>query len=318
MINRLRQILKTQFGVECTGFTEIYGGLSAMNYKITTEKQPFFLKVYDKEKTQASLWTENIDCYMPILVWLVENTELRGRIVYPIKTKQGNYRFDNNENVFLLFDYIQGEPVGKAMTRAQVLEAAEIMACLHHYDSEIPVITEKIEEDFSVPFCSSLESFFSYDYSAAPADVKAVLQPCLEELNFKNNQLKQLADKVRQKNVKRVLCHTDAHGWNLMQGERLVLVDWEGIKLAPAEADLLMFTKKEYWEVFMEHYNKLRPGFILDDDLLMFYILRRKIEDIWAFIESILFDHPSEEQRKRDLDFLSKCCDTLDDLWFEL
>lgn len=317
MMNKISCILKAQFGIECSSFTEIHGGLSAMNYKVMADEKAFFLKVYHKKKAQTSLWTENIDCYMPLLVWLNENTELRGRIVRPIKTKQGDYRLDDDENVILLFDYIQGEPVGKSMTRAQVLEAAEIMACLHRYGSELPAHTQDIEEDFSVSFCFSLEKFIS-ENSAMPDDVKAILQPCLELLNIKNCELKQLSGKVKQKNVNKVLCHTDAHGYNLMQSEHLVLVDWEGIKLAPAEADLVLFTKKEYWDGFIGHYRKLQPDFILDDELLLFYILRRKVEDIWAFIESLLFDQISDEQRKCDLGFLSKCCNTLDDLWFEL
>lgn len=317
-MNKIRHILKTQYDIECTAFVEIHGGLSAMNYQIKTEDKSFFLKVYDKKKAQASLWTENIDCYMPILVWLNDNTGLQGRIVRPLKTIQGSYRFDDDENVFLLFEYIHGKPAGKTLTRAQLLEAAEIMACLHRYGSEIPVNTEKIKEDFSVPFCFSLELFLAKNYSTSPEDVQAILQPYLLQLSMKNDELKQLSTKIKQKNVKKVLCHTDAHGWNLMQSEHLVLVDWEGIKLAPAEADLILFTKKEYWNVFIERYYQLRPEFILDDDLLLFYILRRKIEDIWAFIESILFDHSSDEQRKRDLEFLENCCNSLDDLYFEL
>lgn len=317
-MDKIKHILKTQFGVECIDLTEIHGGLSAMNYKIETDGKTFFLKVYDKKKAQASLWTENINCYMPILMWLNENTKLQGKIVRPIKTNTGDYRFDDEENVFLLFDYIKGEPVGKIMTHAQILEAADIMACLHSNGNEIPVNTEKVKEDFSVPFCFSLEHFIAENYTISPADVRAILQPCLEQLISKINKVKSLSEKVKQKNIKMVLCHTDAHGWNLMQSGHLVLVDWEGIKLAPAEADLTMFTKKENWDIFIEHYNKLRPKFILDNDLLLFYVLRRKIEDIWAFIESILSDNQSDEQRKRDLSFLSKCCCTLDDLYFEL
>lgn len=316
-MNKIKHILKTQFGVECTDLAEIHGGLSAMNYKIKTDVKTFFLKVYDKKKAQASLWTENINGYMPILMWLNENTKLQGRIVRPIKTNKGDYRFDDDENVFLLFDYIEGETVGKTLTYAQILEAADIMACLHS-SNEIPVNTEKIKEYFSVPFCFSLEHFFAENYLTSPVDVKAILQPCLEQLIAKNNEVKSLSEKVKQKKIKMVLCHTDAHGWNLIQSEHLVLVDWEGIKLAPAEADLTMFTKKEYWDIFIKHYNKLRPEFILDNDLFSFYILRRKIEDIWAFMESILFDNQSDDQRKRDLSFLSKCCYTLDDLYFEL
>lgn len=317
-VDEIKHILKTQFGVECTELTKIHGGLSAMNYKVKTVGQTFFLKVYDMKKAQASLWTENINCYIPVLIWLNENTRLQGKIVRPIKTNKGDYRFYDDENVFLLFDYIEGETVGKTMTHAQILEAADIMACLHSNGNEIPVNMEKMKEDFSVPFCLSLEHFIAESYTTSPADVKAILQPCLEQLILKINEVKSLSEKVKQKNIKMVLCHTDAHGLNLMQSENLVLVDWEGIKLAPAEADLTMFTKKEYWDVFIGRYNELRPKFILDNDLFSFYILRRKIEDIWAFLESILFDNLSDEQRKSNLNFLSKCCYTLEDLYFEL
>jgi Ser/Thr protein kinase RdoA (MazF antagonist) len=317
-MDKVKQILKSQFGVECTEIAEIHGGLSAMNYKVKADVNTFFLKVYDKKKSGASLWTENINSYMPILMWLNENTDLQGKIVQPIKTKKNDYRFDDEENVFLLFDYIEGETVGKNLTHIQVLEAADIMACLHSYGNEIPVNTEKIKEDFSVPFCFSLEHLIAENFTSLPVDVKAILQPCLEQLISKNNEVISLSEMLKVRNIEMVLCHTDAHGWNLMQGEHLFLVDWEGIKLAPAEADLTMFTKKEYWDTFIEHYYKLRPNFNLDKDLFMFYIIRRKIEDIWVFIEGTLLDNLSQQQRERDLNMLSECCKSLDNLYFEL
>lgn len=80
-MSKIRRVLKEQFGIECTEISECHGGLSAMNYKVGTGGYAFFFKVYDRKKPQSSLWTENIDCYMPILVWLNENTELKGRIV---------------------------------------------------------------------------------------------------------------------------------------------------------------------------------------------------------------------------------------------
>jgi len=317
-MKKIKFVLKKQFGIDCIDITGIHGGLSAMNYKIRTGGQTFFLKVYDKKKTQSFLWTENIDSYMPVLVWLNENTKLCGRIVCPLKTVKGEYRFDDDENVFLLFEYVEGATVGKALTHTQLLEAADIMACLHGYGKEIPVSTENIAEDFSVPFCFSLERFISENYEASPADVKRIVQPRLAQLLSKNDEVKLLSEKVKNKNIKMVLCHTDAHGYNFMQGGCLTLVDWEGIKLAPAEADLLMFSKKEYWDIFFGRYKKMRPDFHLDNDVFTFYILRRKMEDIWAFIAGILFDDLSVEDRRRDLGHLSDCCNTLENLWFEL
>ena len=320
-MNKIKNILQTHFDIICTDISKINIGLSvAVNYKVKTDDKAFFLKVYDKNKAQFSLWTENINTYIPILTWLNGNTNLQRKIVRPIKTNTGDFLFENEESIILLFDYIDGEPVTKnSFTDLQILEIAEIMACLHSYDSNIPVSTDKIKEDFSVPFCISLENFIVNEYQKSPADIKTILQPYLNRLTAKNNELISLADTIKQKDNNMALCHTDAHYKNFMQnGHHLILVDWEGLKLAPAEADLFMFTQKAYWNIFIEHYNKLRPDFVLDNEMLSFYVLRRKIDDIWAFIESILYDNLSDKQRKRDLAFLLDSCSRLDDLNFEL
>jgi thiamine kinase-like enzyme len=314
----VKHILKTHFCINCINITEIYGGLSTTNYRVKANDKTYLLKVYDRKKSQASIWIENIDTYMQVLVWLNENTEIQGRIVRPAKTNLGNFRSDDDNNIFLLFDYIEGEPIGLTMTQAQVAEAAEIIACLHNSGSKIPINMDKIKEDFSVPFCISLERFLTECYKSSPADVKSILDHYLEQLVVKNNKVKLLSERYKQNNTEMVLCHTDAHGWNLIQSTHLVLIDWEGIRLAPPEADLIMFSKKEYWDTFIKHYNMLRPSFAVDTDLFSFYILRRKIDDIWAFLESLLSDNLSYEQRKRDLDFLADCCRKLDDLSFEL
>ena len=50
-----------------------------------------------------------------------------------------------------------------------------------------------------------------------------------------------LSEILRRSNPKMALCHTDIHNWNLMQrDEQLVLIDWEGLKLAPVKADLML------------------------------------------------------------------------------
>jgi hypothetical protein len=218
----------------------------------------------------------------------------------------------------LLFDYIEGENVGANLTPQQLWEAAGIIACLHNYRDDIPVLPDEIHEDFSLPFCDSLEQFIADNFSTSTGELRAILEPCLTQLLAKNNEVKSLADKLKQKNIRMVLCHTDAHGFNLMQGKSLVLVDWEGVKLAPSEMDLMMFSKPDYWENFFKQYKKLRPDFELDNDVFAFYIWRRKIEDIWDFIASVLYDDLTVRERESNLVTLAKCCETLDDLWFEL
>lgn len=154
-MDKIGNILKTQFDIECTDIVETIGGLSASAYKIKTDDDSFFLKVYDKKLTQTTIWIENIDNYMPILLWLNENTELKGKIIRPIITNFGSYRYEDVENVYILFDYIEGETIAKKpLTNTQVIEIAEIMAHLHSFGQEIPLNMDNIKETFdglSVP-----------------------------------------------------------------------------------------------------------------------------------------------------------------------
>ena len=319
-MDKLKQVLNTQFGIICNDITEIYCGFDDKNthYKVTAGSKAFFLKVYDKSKVQTFQWTENIDIYMPILVWLNDNTNLQGRIIRPYKTVQGGYCFEDDENIILLFDYIEGDTAGKVLTHKQLLEAAEILANLHNVGNDIPIDMNRIKEDFSVPFCFSLERFIAKKYSSTPAYIKSILQPCLEQLMVKNEKLKSLSEKFKKMDFDMTLCHMDAHGYNLIQGERLVLVDWEMAKYAPPELDLCVFTKPEYWDTFIEHYSKLRPDFVLNNDLLLFYVHRRNIEDIWELINTILNNKQSSEQQQLELELLSVCCKVINNSFFEL
>ena len=319
-LDKFKQILKTQYNVVCSNIAEVYGGSSGMNshYKVTTDSNIYFLKVYDKNKVQTAQRTENIDTYIPILVWLNENTDLRGRIIRPYKTMNGENRFEDDENIYLLFDYVEGDTAGITLSQSQLIEAAEILACLHTIGNSIPFDMNRIKEDFAVPFCFLLDKFMAKKYAASPEYIKSVLAPYLDKINEKNEKVKALSEKIREKNYTMTLCHMDAHGYNLIQSERLVLVDWEMAKYAPPELDLILFTKPEYWSVFIEHYNKLRTDFVLDKDLLSFYIHRRNIEDIWEFINSIVNDKQTNEQRQLELDLLSGCCKSLDDDYFAL
>ncbi|MCL2518719.1 MAG: ecdysteroid 22-kinase family protein [Oscillospiraceae bacterium] len=198
--------------------------------------------------------------------------------------------------------------------KVDYIQAANIACCsLSRFQNMY-----KIKEDFSVPFCYSLDKFISKKYSSSPAYIKAILQPCLEQLMTKNDKVKTLSEKFKKMNFDMTLCHMDAHGYNLMQSDSLMLVDWEMAKFAPPELDLILFTKPEYWDIFIEHYNKLRPNFVLNNDLLMFYVHRRNIEDIWEFVNTLLNDKQTNEQRQLELDLLSRCCIALGDSFFEL
>lgn len=110
-----------------------------------------------------------------------------------------------------------------------------------------------------------------------------------------------LAEKLKREGLKNVLCHTEIHHWNMMQGENLVIIDWEGLKLAPPEHDLFSIILKPYGNNFLNEYFKFMPNYKPNQEVLEFYFLRRKLEDIWEWVELLHYGNPEGEAREEAL-----------------
>ncbi len=136
-------------------------------------------------------------------------------------------------------------------------------------------------------------------------DLKDLLGVYIKPLEGSIDRVERLAMDIRRSNPKMVLCHTDIHNWNLMQSdEQVVLIDWEGLKLAPAEADLMFFVDKPYYDIFIDIYQKLHKDFVINMDTLLFYRIRRKLEDIFEFIEQLLYNKQEEQKRNETIKLL--------------
>jgi len=117
-----------------------------------------------------------------------------------------------------------------------------------------------------------------------------------------------------------VLCHTDIHGWNLMQSDKLILIDWESIKFAPVEADLFTFWSDwywgnskwgSYWDKFLPVYQKYHPEYTEQNETLRFYQIRRHIEDIEEFFKQYLYDDMTKEETDEVISCLERECKIL-------
>jgi len=307
------KILNEHYKKSAINIIKMEGGWSAQAYKVNTADGIFFLKVYEKHRLSTGIWTAKIDTYMPIVLWLYNNTNLRGKISYPILTVDGQYKCNDERFIFLLFPYIEGYTLcDKLMTREQVRELAEIVAELHKYGDEIPVKADTIEEDFKIPFCDELKRLLSLPNQPSFKETIDVLKQHEMILIENIEKTQKLADKISKENLPKVLCHTDIHGWNLMQSDKLILIDWEGMRLAPSEADLFAFIGDKFWhrcsKEFMEIYKKIHPNYEINTDALTFYQTRRRLEDICAFAQGLLFEDIDDEERKKSLYLLRREC----------
>lgn len=142
--------------------------------------------------------------------------------------------------------------------------------------------------------------------------LKELLKPFSNAIKQAIIILKELSQTSKESNLNLCLCHTDIHEGNILQNESgLVLIDWEGLKLAPVEADFFEIVRKDWQAIFFEEYKKEHPSYEFNTQTLLFYQLRRVLEDIWEFIEQIQYDELTQEEEQSSLDYLKIECSSL-------
>lgn len=307
-MDKIKAILKRHYNLDATNVLRQRGGWSALAFKVCSGKDAFFLKVYEKSRASTPKWTALIDQYVPITVWLMRHSGLKGKLPAPVPTQTGGYKCEDDEGIYLLYEYIEGETVGeKGLTAEQVRELSTMIAELHLYGEEIPLETKALKEDFDVPFLPQLRMAWNREMIDLPSDVKEWIPPHLNQINRLMDTVEKLSADLKSMNLRMALCHTDLHPWNLMQsGGRLMLIDWEGLKLAPVEADLMSFVDEPYYDDFLSIYRKVHNDFAINPDVLQFYRYRRKLEDICEFMEQLLVDRQEAEERAATVNHLIK------------
>ncbi|QNK56918.1 aminoglycoside phosphotransferase family protein [Paenibacillus sp. PAMC21692] len=306
-MKKIEETIYKHYELNVSHLTPQQGGWSALAYKMIAGNRPYFLKIYDKSRASTPKWTALINEYVPVLIWLHQHSSLNGKIPVPRVTKDGNYQCSNADGIFLLYDYIEGETIGnRDLTDNQVVQLANIIAELHSYDEQLPIKTQHLKEDFSIPFVSQLKQLIN-GQSIAPLDVREVIDQHSEQLSELIDEIEKRSRDLPQRPLRNVLCHTDLHNWNLMQTkEQVILIDWEGLRLAPVEADFMFLVDQPYYETFLSVYRKRYPEFALIPDVLRFYQVRRRLEDTWEWLEQLLFDRQESNERTKTLASLTK------------
>ncbi|AFS79020.1 putative aminoglycoside phosphotransferase [Gottschalkia acidurici 9a] len=305
-MSHIKHIINKYYDIEVNTIASQKGGWSALAYRIEDCTHTYFLKKYEKSRASTQKYTALIDQYIPITQWLIQYSDLKGKLPVPLLTRDGTYKCEDKNAIYLLYEFIDGETVGeKTLTPKQVEQLGGLVASLHKYGKEIPIHTEDIVESFEVPFIRELNKILLEKAGLLPATVKLLLQPYISSINILIDTLLKLQKNLKNSNIKRVLCHTDLHNWNLMESKgQLILIDWEGLKLAPPEADIMFFTDKTYYSQFMDAYRKTHKDFTLNQEALRFYQIRRNLEDIWEWLEQLLFDRQDEDAKNDSIEGL--------------
>ncbi len=308
MIEILKKILKEKYFITSNKISVQQGGWASLAYKIEDENgHLYFLKVYEKKKKSTLYLTEHIDIYLPIVDWLYNDTSLKGKIIRLIKTQIQDYKVENENNVYILFDYIEGCTVGEQiLTKEQVFNLANIVSQLHNLEY-FPFDTKRISETFNLPFIPELSEWINRNFHQLKTDIKEILRPKRLTTESKINEWNCLSKILKEQNLKFCLCHTDIHHWNIITDDKqLYLLDWEGIKFAPLEADIFSIYQQPYFDLFIKRYCELNPNYHLNDTLLRYYLISRKLQDIFELIEQLQFDELDQNEYRINLNNLIK------------
>jgi len=291
-MNHLVTILDNNYNIQPNSIEQKQGGWSALAYKITDNENTYFLKVYEKNRASTAKLTAQIDQYCPILTWLDANSELSGRIPVPLLTNNdSSYKCEDNDHVYMLYRYIDGETIGeKDLSISQRDEFSQMISELHSFVNEIPVETKLIAEDYEVLFLDQLEMIIDSSKENLPEQLYDLISSNKQHIQSFIRQIKDLSLELKESQLNLALCHTDLHNWNLMQAHHLILIDWEGLKLAPVEADLMFLVDQPYFNNFLKSYQQKHPNYTINDNALKFYQIKRMLEDTWEFIEQLLYE----------------------------
>ncbi|QOR36867.1 aminoglycoside phosphotransferase family protein [Clostridium sp. 'deep sea'] len=303
----INYMLKTAYGINCRSIVLQQGGWSALAYKVFDGAKNYFLKAYEVSRSSTSKLTSMIDIYVPVTMWLNQNPNLSGKLPMLVLTKNGDFKYKDKHAIYLLYEYIEGETIGNGtLTEKEVEQFCNMIAELHCFN-EVNMFfdVKKIKETFNLPFLQPLKENLIQYCDNLPEDLKALLINHLNIVDRLIHSTEKLALSLIKNTPRMVLCHTDLHNWNLMRTKNtLILIDWEGLKIAPPEADIMFLKDKPYYHRFLKIYQKRHRDFRVNPDALQFYIARRKLEDIWEFVEQLLFDSQDKESRSQTFQYL--------------
>jgi len=305
-MDNLSTLLQTKYGITPDAIFPATGGFSTKAaYRVTgAGGVDYFVKVYDNALPTTRCFVQRIDLYMPVLDWLSNTSALSGRVLTPVPAQDGTYKAESDGDMYVVFLFVRGDVPGiEGVTYQQTAEVAELLAALHETGDMIPFETLGLAEDISLPFCNQLIRYLSKAHMKQDALFELV-SPHTDMLMGAAHEALRLRDTIRIGYAPLVLCHGDAHGGNLIQSNHLVLADWEDLRWAPAEADLFIHAWHPHGDALLEAYSTARRGYRINRDLLYFYTLRRRIEDIWVDIQRLTEESPDEIEGGKLLDWI--------------
>jgi spectinomycin phosphotransferase len=304
--------LRVTYGLHLETLTFIPTG-TAPAYRTEGRDGRYFLKLVPNTGYGAGM-LERVVAEVPLMRALAQYNILT-RVPQLVLTLSGADVAFVEDHGLLVYDWIEATNLSNGWSSA-LLELASLIGRLHASTAQITSSVPRLPvppEDFGLPFETRLLENLQR-LNTLPKDARAgvhalreLLQPYQGELEWVVERAKLLQHAVVAQPRDFVVCHTDAHGGNVMRdgtGE-LWIIDWETARLAPREHDLWMLHDR-LPEILPAYTEALGRDVKLNLDVLEFYFHRRVLEDIDLDINMILFQNTRPEEDAANLEIIKR------------
>ena len=317
--DKLIATLREVYGLEVSAMELVPKGSAAFIFVLRCAGgERYFLKLHDTRRHDATASTDP-RFYLQVAEALFTQDRFRN-LPRPIRTRAGYLQGAYSHYTTTLFTYIAGRTLEweHPCPAEHLLTLARMVGRIHAATPELGVEHTHVER-FDPPFrpllpgCLRDLALVGDGARPSQAELRDLLLPRIGEMQALLTRLSELEREIELREHEMVLCHTDLHGANLMLGDdgELYILDWENAMIAPREHDLFTFWNDDLrgvahprFEGFLTAYQETAGPVVPDLDLMQYYRIRRNLEDMTAFMMTILYEDDGAESDRADLGWI--------------
>ncbi|HLY27519.1 MAG TPA: aminoglycoside phosphotransferase family protein [Aggregatilineales bacterium] len=304
--HQLLACLREEFGLNATQITFLPIGNdanSALFRAETGETSAYFVKLRSGDFDEMTV----------VVPRLLRDQNITA-IIAPLSTRSGQLWTSLDNFKVCVFPFVEGHTgYDIALLDRHWIDFGRALKALHSAALP-PMVTDRIQrERYADRWRSMVRQFQTlaeerqYDDPVA-ADLAEFLRDKKAEISHLVQRAEQLASVLATQSEPFVLCHADIHGRNILidADNRLYLVDWDTLTLAPKERDLMFVggglipnprPAQEEERLFYQGYGQTQINAVA----LSYYRFERIVEDVASYSEQILMTDRGGKDRASGL-----------------
>jgi spectinomycin phosphotransferase len=286
-INFIKNSLANYYGIFVTAMARLFVGadINASIYKVeASDQKTYFVKLRQGHVSDVNIAIQK----------LLQTVGIE-QIIPPVKTIEGKYLQYAGDFTLLIYPFIEGQDgFRRALTDHQWIALGRALRQVHDVDLPSSLKTLIRRENFSSTWRDDIRSLYAHIEKMPIVDeitlhLKQFLKKNKSIIEHLVNRAEELGQKLSERPLKLVLCHSDIHGGNVLldNNDCLYIVDWDEPILAPKERDLMfigggvgnVWNNPHEEKLFYQGYGETE----LDYNLMAYYRCERIVEDIAVY-----------------------------------